>query len=292
MNENDLYRISSYFRTLICTLKTTEELHLTVCGVEQCEPEHSFGPVARQDHHLHFILSGRGTLEIEGKTYQLHRGQIFLVPAGIETYYYADKYQPWQYAWVSFAGTNSWTYLEKGGLTADNPVRDAYIEPEAFLTIIEKILDHHALTFENELKRLSLLLELLSLLAATEQHGDEHSQKHYDYSADIYVENAVQYIHYNYNRIRVTDIAEFIGISKSYLSHIFKEKMQISLQEYLIRFRLEQGCRLLRSTNLPIKVIAEKVGYDNPLTFSKIFKNVHGISPLKYREDCRNQKKT
>ncbi len=59
--------------------------------------------------------------------------------------------------------------------------------------------------------------------------------------------------------------------------------MEISPQEYLVSYRLEQGSRLLRTTKMSIGEIAEKIGYENPLTFSKIFKNVYGVSPKNYR---------
>lgn len=176
------YRVSSSFRMLGSLPIEDVELYLTVCGTERCSADKFYGPIVRRDYHVHFILSGKGTLEMGGKVYHLHRGQIFVTVPGIEIFYYSDPENPWHYA--------------------------------------------HA---------------------------------------------------------KISDIASYIGITRSYLTHIFKQKMEISPQEYLVSYRLEQGSRLLRTTRMSIGEIAEKIGYENPLTFSKIFKNVYGVSPKNYR---------
>ncbi|MDO4297728.1 MAG: AraC family transcriptional regulator [Lachnospiraceae bacterium] len=289
------YRIDANFRWLGSAIKVNEELCLTVCGIERCKPDKFYGPTVRDDYHVHFILHGRGVLEINHKSYSLHCGQIFVIPPDVETYYYADPQDPWNYTWVSFAGTRAAFFLEKAGITAESPVRDTYIEPEEFLKITEKILNHHELTVANELIRTSLLYEIIALLVDSQNQkmGKQKKEMSYDYSPDIYVNSALEYIHRHYHQIRVSDIAAYIGISRYYLTHIFKEKLHVSPQEYLLNYRMEQGNRLLRTTNLSIQEISEKVGYENPLTFSKVFKNTYGLSPKNYRikltEDSKNE---
>ena len=89
------YRIDANFRWLGSEIKANEELCLTVCGIERCTPDKFFGPSVREDYHVHFILHGKGTLEIGGKSYKLQRGQIFVIPPDVETYYYSDPEDPW-----------------------------------------------------------------------------------------------------------------------------------------------------------------------------------------------------
>ena len=59
--------------------------------------------------------------------------------------------------------------------------------------------------------------------------------------------------------------------------------MGISPRDYLNRVRLIKGAQLLTSINLSVQNIAEMVGYENPLTFSKAFKSAYGVSPKYYR---------
>lgn len=285
------YRIDANFRWLGSEIKANEELCLTVCGIERCTPDKFFGPSVREDYHVHFILHGKGTLEIGGKSYKLQRGQIFVIPPDVETYYYSDPEDPWHYTWVSFGGTRAGYFLEKAGITAENPVRDTYIEPERFLELTEKILNHHELTVANELLRTSLLYEIIALLVDSEnqQKSKEGADEVYDYSPDVYVNTAIEYIGEHYPHTKVSEIAAYIGISRYYLTHIFKEKLHVSPQEFLLNYRMEQANRLLRTTGLSVQAVSEKVGYENPLTFSKTFKNKFGLSPKKYREKMKRE---
>ena len=285
------YRIDANFRGLGSEIKANEELCLTVCGIERCTPDKFFGPSVREDYHVHFILHGKGTLEIGGKSYKLQRGQIFVIPPDVETYYYSDPEDPWHYTWVSFGGTRAGYFLEKAGITAENPVRDTYIEPERFLELTEKILNHHELTVANELLRTSLLYEIIALLVESQnqQKSKEGEEEVYDYSPDVYVNTAIEYIGEHYPHTKVSEIASYIGISRYYLTHIFKEKLHVSPQEFLLNYRMEQANRLLRTTGLSVQAVSEKVGYENPLTFSKTFKNKFGLSPKKYREKMKRE---
>lgn len=74
-----------------------------------------------------------------------------------------------------------------------------------------------------------------------------------------------------------------MGINRSYLSDIFKKKLGMPPQNYLVHYRMERGGELLRTTELPIQEVAKRSGYDNPLTFTKMFKKTYGVSPREYR---------
>lgn len=285
MDVTENYRIDANFRWFGNAIKANEELYLMECGIEQCKKDKIYGPTVRDEYHVHCILHGKGTLEMNGVSYSLQRGQIFVIMPGVKHVYYADPRDPWHYAWISFSGTRAAYFLERAGITPEHPIRSAYGEPERFLAFIENILNHHQLTAANELTRISQLYGMLALLVDSQSRETTPSREktNYDYSPDIYVNSAVEYIHEHYHQISVGDIASYIGISRYYLSHIFKEKLHVSPQEYLMNYRMEQSARLLRTTGLSIQEVAGQAGYNNPLTFSKVFKNAYGLSPKNYR---------
>ena len=95
---------------------------------------------------------------------------------------------------------------------------------------------------------------------------------------------AIDYIHRNYAQATVSQLADYIGINRSYLTSIFKRLVGVSPQKYLLNFRMEESALLLAESSLPVKTIASSVGYDNPLTFSKSFKAQYGCSPQNYRK--------
>lgn len=102
--------------------------------------------------------------------------------------------------------------------------------------------------------------------------------------SDYYIKEAINFIEQNYqNPITVEDIAAVCCISRSYFSKIFHNSVGKSPQEFLINYRMIKAIELLKITNLSVGDISVSVGYENPLHFSRTFKNVYGISPKNWR---------
>lgn len=99
------------------------------------------------------------------------------------------------------------------------------------------------------------------------------------------VESITTYIAHNYaEQINFSEVAKRFGFSSAYLSKIFKEYNGTTASKYLNDYRINLSKKLLLDTDLPIKVIAEKVGFLDQFHFSKNFRNVVGISPSQFRE--------
>lgn len=79
------------------------------------------------------------------------------------------------------------------------------------------------------------------------------------------------------------EIAEKFFISKDYLSHMFAKNEGLGFTQYVNEQRMNKAQELLRSTNLPIKIIALNVGISDYAYFSKMFRKSTGISAEKYR---------
>jgi len=73
-------------------------------------------------------------------------------------------------------------------------------------------------------------------------------------------------------KIKMKDIALHLNISNFYLSIFFKKKFDWTLTEYLIKFRIEKFCTLIKEENIKFNEAAQIVGYDDYPQFSKLFK--------------------
>ena len=82
-----------------------------------------------------------------------------------------------------------------------------------------------------------------------------------------------------------TYVAEQMGISVSYLSHVLKECCGTTILDLIHERRISVAKDLLSNSNLVLQEIAERVGYTNTWTFARAFKNSEGVSPGKYREN-------
>lgn len=78
-------------------------------------------------------------------------------------------------------------------------------------------------------------------------------------------------------------VAERLSFSKAYVSRVFREQIGCTLVLFLQKLRVEHACRLLTETGLPVKAVAQAVGYSDAQYFSKLFCRVAGHYPTEYR---------
>ncbi|WP_276354574.1 response regulator transcription factor [Cohnella caldifontis] len=112
-------------------------------------------------------------------------------------------------------------------------------------------------------------------------YGEEPTEAEWAERNNEIVEKAKAYILENYAQkgLTLNEVAQRNHVSPNYLSYLFKKYTGSGLWEYVIKLRMEEGRRLLLQTDLRRYEIAEKVGYESPEHFSKIFKKFFGISP-------------
>ncbi len=103
-------------------------------------------------------------------------------------------------------------------------------------------------------------------------------------SSNVYVEKSKVYISRHKNiKFTIDDVAENVGVSKSYLSKIFLEEEGLSIHQYTIKLRTDMGANLLKNSNESIAVIAEYLCFNSQSHFGKVFKEKYGMTPQKYR---------
>ena len=99
------------------------------------------------------------------------------------------------------------------------------------------------------------------------------------------IQKVVAYINSNYMcKISLDDIAKEGFLSSSYLSKLFKSEMKINLSTYINNVRVEKSKLLLLDDSLSIMDVATMVGFEEQSYFSKVFRNVTGVSPGKFRQ--------
>lgn len=244
---------------IIIENKKFKDLNPLICGYEKCCKGHQYGPSTRDYYLIHFIVSGKGTLEIEENKYKVKKNQSFLIKPNQIITYTADENDPWYYIWIGFDGTLAERFHE-----ISNPIID--IKLNVFFEMLE------AMEISNT-KEEFLASKLFSMYS-TMFDGEKNEN---------YVKKIKNYIKSNYmNVISVEDIAKMIGFDRRYLSRIFKADIGLSIKEYLTKIRLEKASLFLEKGHT-VSDVAKLVGYDDPLAFSKIFKKHTGASPTKYK---------
>lgn len=104
--------------------------------------------------------------------------------------------------------------------------------------------------------------------------------------SNLIVQKAKEYIDENYAQkgLTIHDVAKKNHVSPNYLSYLFKKNTGYNLWEYVIKLRMEESREMILNTDLRRYEIAERVGYESPEHFSKIFKKYYGISPSELKK--------
>lgn len=261
----------------------TGSLYVNCCGLSRTEPMHSFGPALKPHYLIHYILSGRGKFVIGGEEYPLEAGYGFLIMPDELAFYQADEKEPWTYVWVGFSGTQAAEYVGNIGLSVRQPIFKSDASQELY-RIVKDMMEHNTYGLSNDLRRngqLGIFLSVIAESSRVERHGE-------DDKANIYVRKAVSFIQNNYcNPIKVTDVADYVCINRSYLYTLFQNSMGMSPQQFLTTFRITKATELLQLTSLPIESIALSCGYHDPLVFTKAFRQMKQMSPTSFRKEMQ-----
>ncbi|MBQ8162710.1 MAG: helix-turn-helix domain-containing protein [Clostridia bacterium] len=264
-------------------------LYMKTCGMQRCLPGYVYPHNAREGYHLHVVLSGKGMLRAEGKEYQIHKGQMFLLRARDDIFYQADMEDPWYYVWITYCGAEAGKYMAMAGFTDGVYVQECNMELRDFSSIVSDILERPHLKQSSEVYRASLALRFLSLAIESWEKSEEGTRQKSTLTVEDYVNYAVKFMKGNYAGIKISDVADYIGINRTYLTSIFRAKMNMSPQEYLMQVRMDRSRELLLNTDVPIYTVAKEVGYSDQLAFSKIFRKKFNLSPEQYRKKHRDE---
>ena len=233
---NDQYK-NSYK----ATAKELVSLSVYNVGYQLCDAGYQWGPGIRDHYLIHYVISGKGTYEV-----------------------------------------NAATILQATDFSRKHPCIHAVPNGEEVKRQLLHIYDARGNGFEHAVEMTGRLYTTLALFLKSS------TQKETQLTAATYVQKSIEYISANYSYpITVEDIAAYVGLSRSHLFRSFELVLQQSPKEYLTDFRMKQACYLLEHSNLSITAIANSVGFDNGLYFSKTFHKKKGASPKAYRIKIR-----
>ena len=95
------------------------------------------------------------------------------------------------------------------------------------------------------------------------------------------IQQILEFVHQHYSQhFTISTIAENLGYSESYLYKVIKEDFPITLNEYILQYRLKQAVeKMSQYPDSPLSQIAEQVGFSDYKYFGKVFKKYFHISP-------------
>ena len=244
--------------------------------LEKCTADKTPVTCIHSKFALHYILSGKGYFD--GKC--LGAGQGFVCFKNERYNYYPDPEDPWTYFWIGIVGDYEkiYEFFKSIGIN-DNCCTFNFDWEEKLLKLIHDYFTDGIYIMENEMHSEGLVKIILSEHLNSKENESRMSRR------EMHVKKAKQFIQNNIqNRISAEDVASSLFLSRAYLRNIFTEYVGIPPKKYIIDMKVERAKELLRIKRLSVTDIANSVGYDDALLFSRVFKSHAGVSPLEYRK--------
>lgn len=247
-------------------------LNLSSIGYAKDPAVTRFGPGVRNAYIIHYVISGKGYFN--GNPVCANQG--FLITPNMREHYYPDEKSPWEFLWIISNDEKMATMFELFHAEKNTNIFD-YTYVSAVKDLTEFLMKQN-----NSMGDSFELLEMFLYIFKHQQKDMVHLYP--KKNAEIYIESAVKYIQLNmHTAISVAELTEFLGVSQPYLFKLFKTKFQMSPKEYILKQKRNRAQTLLKETSLTITYVANSVGFQDVLSFSKFFKSKTGLSPQNYR---------
>ncbi|WP_438349307.1 helix-turn-helix domain-containing protein [Paenibacillus sp. FA6] len=245
----------------------------------------SEGRSSADEHLLIYMLSGNADVAVEGKLVHLpHRQLIWIKPCYSYQITAAEKSNKA----IRFV-TVEMSPVGKQGLEAvfragdgHQVICDTAGMDELFFELINElqIQDHYTQTMLDSL--LNRIIVQAGRLLEGVGSPPKGIEKTFNKKELLY--QTVQYIDQHIEKIdELGQVAEVLGYSYSYLSHVFRAEMSVSLQAYWVQRRMMRAMSRLQSGRSSITQISEDLHYQSIHSFSKAFKKVTSFTPTEYQ---------
>ncbi len=267
-------------------LALTRSLYLTDIGHYPAAANHLVErPEGCPEHIIHFIASGSGWIKLNGQTWELNPGSVFVIPANTPHSYGSNQNDPWGIYWIHFSGSDSALYLEHLGATLELPIVHLKQLPELISTFetTYRWIDY-GYSDRGLIAISSHLRSMLSLIVAYQQSPRRKSR-----GAEHRILEVITFMREHATGSHdLGKLAESAGLSIPHFSALFRKQTGTSPIHFLARLRMQRACELLDSTKDPIATISRAVGYENPLYFCRLFRQHVGMAPSQYRKHERS----
>lgn len=255
-----------------------QHIKINSCGKVYCKPDwHWDGRDTRKmpDLDMWVIVSGKGTLETKEKTYNLSKGDCFILNNQVPFLGNTDENFPLVVIYIHFDLCNEHSIIPHFYRKMTNF--------SFFVQILERILTLKFAKCDTEAQNWlkSALLEI----------------KYQDEQSETSIEDSVVLGHINElcasmrqfpeKRFCLKDEARKAFYSADHFARLFKKHTGISFRNFILQSRMEAAVFYLTSTSHGIGRIADILGYNDIYLFSRQFKQKIGKNPSSYRKQLR-----
>lgn len=226
-----------------------------------------------------YVREGSGVLDYGGREYVVKSGDCVFINCK-NPYSHRTSEDLWSLEWIHFNGESALPiylkYVERGGQPVFHPEEGQM--PESLWRNLNEIA--RSSDYIRDIKINEKLSGLITFLMSFSWNPETVPAS----GNTLTLTNLKDYLDTHYNeKISLDMLADMFLLNKYTLSRGFKEQYGTSIINYLLITRITHAKQLLRFTDETVEEIGNKCGITPLYYFSRIFKQIEGISPLEYR---------
>jgi AraC-like DNA-binding protein len=230
-----------------------------------------------------YCVDGQGWLNVNGNQTKVGKNQYFFIPEGTPHSYGAAESQPWTIYWIHFKGARAHDLAEPltGGLRSIELSETSRIEDR--LKLFEEIyasLDR-CLTLDNMLYASFCLGHFLGTLICIKQFREANASGR---NQNDVMDSVIHYMRENIEKdFAMAEMVKLSGYSAAQFHKLFSQHTGMSPKRYYMQLKVREACRYLSLTSMKVNQLCHKIGFSDPLYFTRIFSKAMGCSPSQYR---------
>jgi AraC-like DNA-binding protein/mannose-6-phosphate isomerase-like protein (cupin superfamily) len=237
-----------------------------------------------------YAISGRATVLSGGETYEMSAGQIHYIRRGEYHRIAADLGENFRYCCIGFLPDRNYSEISCF-LEAVRERKDFLIRDEGNLkNIFSQLIDEFQIrdTESNAMVHFyfcQMLIQLYRMLSGSSLHKLSRLNTS---ASNIAVYRALKYMDKEFPSLtQAKQVAQAISYSEYYLCHAFRDKMNMTVKEYLMRKKMQMATELLETSSMTVTEIAEYLSFSSLHSFGIAFKRHTQVSPTEYRSAAR-----
>lgn len=240
-----------------------------------------------------FVISGKATIFCDDESVNISAGQVHFISRNHNHKMIVNPGENLRYICIGIILNHDYEPIANS-LQLFCKHKHFVLNDNGDIRILSELLLNEFYTRDShsDLMINNYLAQIISLLHRIFESGDTGSrQKKHSVENNYVVYNVLRYIDREYLTIdSVKSISHKLSYSEYYLSHLFKEKMGISIKQYLMLKKIKHAEQLLTTTDLSIETISFKLNFSSAHSFYQAFKRHHSISPGDFRKNHLNNK--
>lgn len=248
--------------------------HLQMTGISYCDGSYRIKRKNSRTSVFEYVIKGKGTLTVDGKTFEPEAGDVYIAPAYTDHEYHSSSKDPWQKIWFN----------TKGSLIEN--LIDAYNLKDVFLVKGLNLYDLFRRGYETAKQfpesvneSIPLIIHEIIMKIAGKIKGDQEPE----YSTEGKKLKNYLDLHAD-DKLKLKTMAKLINKSPSQTIRIFKKEYGTTPYRYLLNKKNDLAKMILSNSAISIKETAFRLGFKDEYYFSNIFKQKTGYAPSIYRK--------